>query len=131
MAVDTPGLIQVEGLARFDRAVKEFEPEVHTELRIGLREAAEPVREKAADLSKEKISGMARAVRSSWWEMKLGGGIYVYVAPASRNKGGSPRPNLARLLMNKGMRPGLAAEEPVVAVAAQKAVERAIESVGL
>lgn len=124
------GLIKVEGLRELDRALRELDPLIQKELRLALRAASEPVRVRAAALGLDRISGMKRAVNSAWWTMRLGGGAFVYVAPASRNKGGSPRPNLAGLLMQKAMRPGLEEGEPAVVEAAQLAINRSFVKVG-
>jgi hypothetical protein len=124
------GLIQVEGLRELDRALRELEPAVQKELRLALRAASEPVRARAAALGLAGISGMRRAVNSTWWEMRLGGSAFIYLAPASRNKGGSPRPNLAGILMQKAMRPGLEQGEPAVVAEAQIAINRAFVRVG-
>lgn len=125
----TPGMIQVEGLATLDRALKELEPEIQAELKVALRAAAQPVRSRTERLTFYDISGMRRAKRSRWWDMRLGGGAYVYLAPASRNRGGSPRPNLSDLLLEE-MRKGVEREEPNIVEDVEHAIDHAIKKAG-
>lgn len=125
----TPGMIQVEGLAALDRALRELEPEIQAALKVALKRAAEPVRVHTERLVYYHISGMRRAKRSRWWTMRLGGGAYVYEAPGSRNAGGSPRPNLSDLLLRE-MRLGVAEQEPAVVGDVEEAVDYAIAKAG-
>lgn len=125
------GMIHVEGLRALDRALAELDTVVQAELRTALTAASQPVKVRASSLAHTEISGMARARTSAWWEMRLGQTAYqVYLAPASRNRGGSPRPNLAELLMRKSMRPGLEQAGPAIVADIDQALDKAVRAVG-
>lgn len=98
------GGVRVEGLNEFLRVARASEKRVRSDVRAGLREAAEPVRSRAQSLAASNISRLG----PRWGAMKVGVTLnYVYVAPAARRAGGSPRPNLGGLLMQKAMSPAL------------------------
>lgn len=80
-------------------------------LREGLQEAAEPVRSTAESYA----FGGIRNIGHDWGRMRVGfsGGV-VYVAPATRNSGGSPRPKFGTLLLAEAMMPALEREAPRV-----------------
>ena len=99
-----PGAVAVRGLRELDRAFKELEKGVRTELRKELQTVAEPVRSAAEELA----AGRIRNIGERWSEMKVGvTSRTVYVAPKARRRGGSPRKNLAVLLMVRSLEPAL------------------------
>ena len=64
--------------------------------------------------------------------MRVGitGTSLVYLAPASRRKGGSPRPNLGRLLLGKAMEPAVEQREPLIVASVEQSIDRALERSG-
>jgi hypothetical protein len=96
--------IKVHGLRELQRDLKKYQSDLAKELRGELKDAAEPVRVEAERLALQDI----RNIGPTWSGMRVGvTGRMVYVAPKRRRKGGSPRPNLAGLLMEKAMQPAL------------------------
>lgn len=90
--------VHVIGLRELVRACNASEREVRLGVRAKLREAAEPVRERAEALAVEDISNIGEV----WPRMRIGVTTSeVYVAPRARRRGGSPRPNLAGLLIRE------------------------------
>lgn len=103
--------VRVQGYREASRAFAKMDAELKAELTGGLKEAGEPVRAEAETLAVSNI----RNIGDRWSRMRLGVTTsVVYVAPSARNRGGSPRPNLAGLLMDKAMSPALQAKEPEV-----------------
>jgi hypothetical protein len=99
-----PYEIKVYGDAELVAAFRGLSRDVRTELRPTLRAAAEPVRSDAETLAVEEI----RNIGGRWSRMRIGvTATAVYVAPRSKRSGGSPRPNLAGLLMHRAMQPAL------------------------
>lgn len=98
------GQIRIKGQAEVEAAFLSLRKEVLAELRPALREIAQPVRELASEKAMENI----RNIGAAWSRMRVGVTTkVVYIAPTSRRHGGSPRPNLAALLMDKAMQPAL------------------------
>ena len=99
------GAVAVTGLREFQRACANSDKELKDFLRTGLRALGEPVRKSAQALAGSEISHIG----DHWSRMRLGvtAGGGVYVVPFSRGRGGSKRPNLANLLMDKAMQPAL------------------------
>lgn len=96
--------IQVKGAAELEAAFLSLRREVLTELRPALREIGELVR---ADAERKADSGISH-IGPAWGRMRLGVTLEsVYITPRSRRQGGSPRPNLAGLLMDRAMQPAL------------------------
>lgn len=88
----TDGAVRVRGLAELNRAFKSYDADLHRELRAELRTVAEPVKRSAQQNAVASI----RNIGDHWSRMKIGVTTsLVYVAPFSRRRGGSPRPNLA------------------------------------
>jgi len=111
----------VRGLLELQRAFQLVSAETGRDLAGELRKAGEPVRLKAEDLA----VGNIRNIGNRWSRMRIGGtSRTVYVAPASRRAGGSPRPNLAPLLMTRSMEPALAAEGPQVEARLEAMLDR-------
>jgi hypothetical protein len=99
------GEVRVEGLRELHRAFDVAGREMTKDLRAGLRSAAEPVRSDAESLA---VQGIDR-IGVPWSRMRVGvTRSSVYVAPQQRKRGrGSPRPNLAGLLLDRAMIPAL------------------------
>jgi hypothetical protein len=113
--------IRVKGLKELDRAFKAMDKELQKELRAELKQAAEPVR----DLAEQKATAGIRNIGPQWGQMKLGvTARSVYVAPKARRHGGSPRPNVGLLLMEKAMFPALDENEEKVERGVEELIDR-------
>lgn len=99
------GAIRVTGLAQLQRVFAVMGKDAERGLRKDLRKIAEPVRVKAAGLSRSEVSHIG----DRWSRARLGvsGRGTVYVVPTSRRRGGSPRPNLGALLQERAYQPAL------------------------
>jgi hypothetical protein len=96
--------IRVSGLRELQSSLAKVNRDVKKELALELKAVGEPVRAAAEQLATANISHIGPV----WERMRLGVTTkVVYVAPATRRKLGSPRPNLAGLLMDKAMQPAL------------------------
>lgn len=118
-----PGLpiVRVRGLTAANRAFARLGPNMKFVLREALSRAADPVAEDAASYAYTRIDNMHLSPR--WARMRVGTTLsLVYVAPASRRRGGSPRPNLAGLLMDRSMEPALTRNVPRILTAAEAAI---------
>ena len=106
-----PGAVEVRGLRELDRAFLEVSKDVRTGMRKELREVAEPVRSAAEELA----AGGIRNIGDRWSRMRVGvTSKMVYVAPKARRRGGSPRKNLAVLLLTRALEPALAQHQEEV-----------------
>lgn len=112
--------VRVEGLRETQQAFGRLSADLKKNFRKDLAEAAEPVRAGAESLAFTQIDNMPDSPR--WSRMRVGVTLsYVYVAPRSRRRGGSPRPNLAGLLLHRAMEPSLDAHKgEVVSLLEQK-----------
>lgn len=105
--------VRVEGLTATQRAFGRYSAELKAGFRADLAAAAEPVRAGAEQLAVTQIDNMPYSPR--WSRMRIGvTNTLVYVAPRARRRRGSPRPNLAGLLMNRAMSPSLEAHKEEV-----------------
>lgn len=117
--------VRVEGLRDFLRAVNAADKQTKKLVRTGLREVAEPVRVEA----EARASGSIRNIGPVWSRMKTGvTSRVVYVAPATRRRGGSPRPNLGRLLMTEALEPALEAKRNEVVDKVEQALDNIIDA---
>lgn len=113
--------VRVQGLRELQSAFARIGGEVQGEIREGLVKAAEPVRGRAETHAVQEI----RNIGSAWSRMRIGVTTkLVYVAPAMRRRRGTPRPNLAPLLMNRAMQPALDESAPEVVAALDFVVDR-------
>jgi hypothetical protein len=97
-----PTKIRIKGQAELERAFLQLRKEVLAELKPMLKEIGEEVRSDAQARAGADISHIG----TRWDRMRTGVTLKgVYVAPTSRRRGGSPRPNLAGLLWDKAMEP--------------------------
>lgn len=102
------GTVRVRGLKELARAFKGISKDLSKELVQELRQAADPVKKEAEQLALTRIRNMPRT--PEWAGMRIAvaksrGTVTMY--PQRRRRGGSARPNLATLLMDEAMDPGL------------------------
>ena len=96
--------VRVHGLREMSRAFARADKELKKDLRSTLRDVAEPVREEATTRALREI----RNIGPAWSQMRTGVTSHgAYVAPRQRRRGGTKRPNLALLLMERAMQPAL------------------------
>lgn len=85
--------VKVKGLRELNRAFTVMGRDVKKELTGELKKVGEPVRRKAEQRSAK--------LGPAWSRIKVGSRTSaVYVAPAARRHGGSPRPNAGRILLH-------------------------------
>lgn len=115
--------VRVEGYKELVQAFKKMEGELPKELNDALRDAGEKPRSLAERLAGSEI----RNISGGWERMRLGvTSRGVYIAPATRRRGGSPRPNLAVELMKEAMWPAVeSTQEQTV-----RRLERMIDQLG-
>jgi hypothetical protein len=98
------GSVSIIGLRELQGSFKKYSAELSVELTNELKIVAEPVRRDATTLA----LGNIRNIGGRWAQMRTGSTrSAVYVAPRARRRRGSPRPNLAPLLLQKAMEPAL------------------------
>jgi hypothetical protein len=98
----TTASIRIEGLRELNRALAKVNREVGGEVRDALKKAGEPVRQTAEQLAGAEI----RNIGPTWSKIRTGSTFSsVYVAPAARRRGGSGRPNLGVLLLERALWP--------------------------
>jgi hypothetical protein len=103
--------VRVRGLRELEQAFARFGAAEKKMLTASLSAAVEPVRARAQELAASEI----RNIGPRWQEMKVGVTTkLVYVAPRARRRRGSPRKNLAPLLMDRAMSPALEEKTPEV-----------------
>jgi hypothetical protein len=103
--------VQVEGYRELMRSFALISDELKLGLRYKLAEAASPAGARAAQYAYDRIRNMGER----WSRMKIGvSATAVYLAPASRRRRGSPRPNLGPLLLKESMLPAATEQMPVV-----------------
>ena len=119
--------VRVQGLKELQRDLKKMRSDLGKELKAELRSVAEPVRQTAEQLAVANLPNIGPA----WSRMRIGiTTSVVYVAPRTRRKLGSPRPNLAQLLMDKSMQPALDQHEPGIESALEAMLDRLGEKNG-
>lgn len=127
--------LEIGGLRDLLSTFRELEPALARAWRAGLKEVGEPVRAAAAAKAEENIShigaswarGSVGNVGAPWAQMRIGASVdTVYVAPKSRNSGGSKRKNLAGLL-EKQMDDALAEKTPETVALIELMVDRLID----
>ncbi len=121
------GSVKVHGLRELNRTFTKMGKEVQKETRNQLREVGEPVRAAAERLAAAEI----RNLGDRWGQMRLGVTTkLVYVAPKARPRGGSPRPNLAGLLLQRAMLPAVERNEETVVLALEHMLDRLADREG-
>jgi hypothetical protein len=119
------GAIHVEGVAELKRAFNRVDRQLAVDLEGVMLDAIEPIRSSAEQLADERISHIG----NTWRRMRIGiarGGAVTYVAPKTHRGGGSPRSNLAPLLMNQAMLPALEAHREEVVLKLEVMLDRVI-----
>ena len=100
------GSVHVSGLRELQRDFRKIGGSLNKELKDELKKAADPVKVRAESLAVTKIRNMPRSPR--WADMRIGvTGKGVYMVPRARGRGGSARPNLKGLLLDRSMDPAL------------------------
>lgn len=113
--------VKVRGLRELNRAFKNVDRDLRKELRDELKDVAEPVRSSAETLAGQSI----RNIGPVWERMRVGVTTkVVYVAPRAKRHGGSPRPNLAGLLIDRAMQPALDQHEGDVVNRLERMLDR-------
>lgn len=79
--------IAVEGLSDLVRAFRVANREVARDVRTAIEQAGEPIRQRASDLVRTEISGMARS-RLPWWTIRAGveRNTIGYIVPNERGR---------------------------------------------
>lgn len=117
------GEVRVHGLRELQRDLGKYAKDVRKEVRDELKQAAETVRASAEQKAPANISRLG----PTWSRMRIGiTSRAVYVAPKSRRRNGTPRPNLAPLLMNEAMLPALEEHRSDV----ERALEQMLDRLG-
>lgn len=112
--------VKIHGLRELNRALGKVSKDLQKEVRDALKEAGEPVRQQAEQFAGERIS----RIGPTWGRMKIGSRSKgVYLAPAARRRGGSPRPNFGGLLIGKAMIPAVVEKQPETIAAIEDALE--------
>lgn len=115
-------MILVENLDKINRSLARSGPLVAKAQRMGLREAAQPVRLDAERLARSEISGMRRSRKQPppWSEQRIGQTVHeIYIAPRqrgvkSRTDRSRRRPNFAVLMLGKSYEPALERNQVLV-----------------
>ena len=100
--------VRVKGLRELTRDFKRMSKDLDTEVTQELKRVAEPVRVTAERLAISRIRNMPGSPR--WAGMKVGvasGRGVVWMRPSARRRGGSSRPNLGAMLLERSMDPAL------------------------
>lgn len=119
--------VRIHGLRELQRALAKINREVAGDVREELRKAAEPVR---ADAEHRAFSTI-RNIGAIWGRMRTGITLAsVYVAPATRRRGGSARPNFGTLLMEQAMLPALEDNQESILGDVTDAFDRLTRSAG-
>lgn len=122
-----PTEVKVSGRAELERAFAELGRDVRVGMRPALREVGEVVRADAQSRAGANI----RNIGPTWERMRLGVTLRaVYIAPRTHANGGSPRPNLAPLLMDMAMQPALDAHQEAALARIDELVNRSADEAG-
>ena len=119
--------VEIEGLRELQRNLAKINRGAAGAVRKGIRNAATPVARHAEGLASGNISNIGPA----WSRIRIGSPSgQVYLAPKQRNRGGSPRPNLAGLLMNEAMIPAVGDKRREFLKAVEKTFDDLADSAG-
>lgn len=128
MAYGASGGLRVKGLAELQRALKKADKGTAKAVRKSLEEAGEKVKDTAEQLASTQITNIGE----KWSGMRVGVRTReVYVAPRARRSGGSPRPNLGRLLMKEALLPAVDQNERAIERGVERALDHLLDSEGL
>lgn len=122
-------VIRVEGLTELIHAFREADAGLGREVRKTLIETGEVVKESA----QAKAGAGIRNIGPRWEQMRLGmvGDSILYIVPARHRTTGTPRPNLAGLLLERAMIPAADESEPLLRHNFENALDDLNASVGL
>jgi len=119
--------IRWDGIDRVTAAFEEVRREVLKEMRPALRAIGQKVSKDAQNRASSEIANIG----NKWNRMRVGVTLKgVYVAPASRRRGGSPRRNLGGLLMTRAMQPALDANKELAYAEFDALIDRAKDHAG-
>lgn len=126
----------VEGLPQIQRDIARSGPAIAKALRLGLREAAEPVKRDAERLSVSQIRRMgATPVQPPPWSLTRVGvtSREVYIVPKergvkSRTDRRRRRPNLVELMLGRSFEPALERNTAAVQLVVDRSIQTAIRS---
>lgn len=97
--------VKVHGLRELNKAFRDMDAALHTQMRAELIDVAEPVRETA-----QSLAWGIRNQTDPWSQFRIGATQrLVYIAPKrrGRKKGPGRRTNFAQLLAGRAMEPAL------------------------
>lgn len=119
--------VEIHGLRELQRNLNKINKGAAGAVRKGIRQAAQPVQRHVETVA----LGQIRNIGPNWSRMRIGAPSgTVYLAPKQRNRGGSPRPNLAGLLMNEAMIPGVGDKRREFLTAVEKTFDDLANSAG-
>jgi hypothetical protein len=111
----------LKGWSELRRSLRKVSREAAKEVDDELKHVAEPVRDDAERLARDEITNIGE----KWSAMRIGARARgVYVAPQSRRRGGSPRPNLGILLMKDALIPAVEQNERRIERGVEQALDR-------
>lgn len=100
-------VVRVDGLSELVRAFRVANREVARDVRTAIEQSGEPIRQRAQEMVRSEISGMARS-RIPWWSIRTGieRNTIGYIVPQqrgvkTRGRDRLRRPNLARLIADR------------------------------
>lgn len=121
------GAVAIKGLRELQRDLNSYSKAAKKAVRVELAAVAEPVRATAEQLAAANISHIGPV----WERMRVGiTTSLVYVAPKTRRKLGTGRPNLAGLLDDRAMQPALDQHEHGIESALEAMLDRLGDSHG-
>lgn len=125
MAYGTSSEVRVKGLRELQRALNRVNKAAAKTVRDELKQVAEPVKQSAERLAGERITNIGPV----WGRMRIGArSSSVYIAPRQRNRGGSPRPNLGVLLLERSMFPALDENEHEIVRGVERALDHLLDA---
>jgi hypothetical protein len=122
-------VIRVTGLTELIKAFRAADAGLGREVRKTLIETGEVVKASA----QSKAGADIRNIGPRWDQMRLGmsGDSVLYIVPARHRTSGTPRPNLAGLLLERAMIPAAAESEELVRHNFENAIDDLNANAGL
>lgn len=121
--------VVIDGLAEFQKSLKEIDVQIRTELRNALKEAGRPIALAAHNLALHNI----RRITEPWSEFRVGvTNELVYIVPKQRGVKGGPRKrrDFGSLLLHKALEPAVPMGG-LLEKRAEIALRHAVEKAGL